>query len=99
MGKSSRLARLKADGQWIIFNEGANSVPYNDISALLDDGNGGLWVGTWGRGLAHRTANNKWTIYNSDNSGLSYDAITELLGDSNGGLWVGTFNGLQYFGY
>jgi len=30
-----------------------NTIANNFISSLLDDGNGGVWIGTWGGGVEH----------------------------------------------
>jgi ligand-binding sensor domain-containing protein len=60
------------------------------VSALLSDGQGGLWVRTGsGSGLAHRGVQGEWTWFTTD-SGLPHNFVTTLLGDGQGGLWMGT---------
>jgi ligand-binding sensor domain-containing protein len=78
-----------------------DGLPSNNVTALISDGEGGLWVGTGsprghseiGGGLAHYSAKGQWQIFNKDNSGLSNNDVTALLSDSQGGLWVGTYRG------
>jgi len=65
-----------------------DGLPDNYVTAIANDGQGGLWVGTY-NGLAHY-AQGQWQVFNMNNSGLPYDWVSTLLSDSQGGLWVGT---------
>jgi len=78
-----------------------SGLPFNDITALLGDDRGGLWIvtlgydGGWFDSLAYLSQSGEWRIYNTDNSGFLADkAIYALLGDNSGGLWIGTSRGL-----
>jgi len=46
------LAHYTVDGQWQVFNENNSGLPDNDVTALLSDNQGGLWIGTYYGGLS-----------------------------------------------
>jgi ligand-binding sensor domain-containing protein/signal transduction histidine kinase len=68
------------------------SAPVSDISCLLADRDGNLWVGTFGHGLA-RLAQGGWKLCTSSD-GLAADDIGYLLEDDAGNLWFGAYEGL-----
>src|SRR5258708_5205293 len=65
------------------------------ITSIVEDAAGSLWVGTNGRGL-FRYANHRWTSFASLD-GLSDDNVNSILEDREGNLWVGTASGLDRF--
>ncbi|WP_165823831.1 hybrid sensor histidine kinase/response regulator transcription factor [Pseudochryseolinea flava] len=70
-------------------NENANSLPANEISCLLVDGDF-LWIGTW-RGLCKINTKN-FQITRID---LTFEAaIRTLYKDKDNNIWIGTANGL-----
>ncbi|MBF0230533.1 MAG: hypothetical protein HQK63_13270 [Desulfamplus sp.] len=99
------LVHWKADGSWVFFNESDNlnsiftksnnSLPDNNIRCLLSNTQSGVWVGTYGGGLAYLKSveNSSWEIFDS---GLPGNEISSLLSDSNSGVWIGTERGLGY---
>jgi ligand-binding sensor domain-containing protein/signal transduction histidine kinase len=62
---------------------------------LLRDRDGGLWIGTRGRGLVHIHHGRTDVFAQSD--GLSSENVTSLFEDREGNIWVGTFDGLDRF--
>jgi signal transduction histidine kinase/ligand-binding sensor domain-containing protein len=62
---------------------------------MLRDRNGGLWIGTFNRGLVHARAGRTDSFTHLD--GLSGDAVGALLQDREGNLWVATDEGLDRF--
>ncbi len=62
------------------------------ITALYQDGNNTLWIGTEGGGLSCMKKNG-WRSY-STKEGLPNDFIRAIYGDGEGNLWIGTANGL-----
>jgi len=66
-----------------------------DTGKLLRDRDGGLWVGTRGRGLLHLHRGRTDVFAQSD--GLSGDSINRLFEDREGNIWVATTNGLDRF--
>lgn len=77
-------------------NEG--TISSNRITALVEDGNGGLWIGTQ-RGLNlfnPETAEFKSYLYDPVNPySLADNSINILQKDNSGNLWIGTSNGLD----
>lgn len=76
----------------IIFSRNDNSA----ITAIAEDQNNNLWLGTWGKGICRFNKNTGKVKYFFDNpknpSGLSYNRIRDIL-IKNGIIWVGTFGG------
>jgi len=109
MGKNGRLwLSTITDGIYYTDDDGNNwkqyktELPAGEVHDMIDDGDGGLWVGTKG-GLAHFGRDQisgdptpKWTIYTTGNSNLPNDDIQALAIDDAGGLWIGTANGGAY---
>lgn len=90
IGTANGLSRMKG-GQFatLATAEGFSS---DDVSALLEDRLGNLWVGTSGKGLNRLEGrfNQTWTT----RDGLPADTITALVEDAHGDIWVGTTSGL-----
>jgi len=79
-----------------------NSLPFNDINAFAEAGDGNLWIGTNGGGLINYNLQTKvYTQYKHDASNpwsLSNDIIIGLYVDHQHKLWIGTyFGGLECF--
>ncbi len=68
-----------------------NGLRHADVRSILEDGQGGLWVGTVG-GL-QRLANGKWTVVTNE-IGQELDQIWSLHADARNVLWAGTPRGL-----
>ena len=64
-------------------------------SRVLRDRDGGLWIGSFDRGLLH-VHQGKLDLY-SQSDGLSGNYIRFLLEDREGNIWVATDNGLDRF--
>ena len=80
-----------------------HGLPSNDITTLLEDARGNLWVGTW-NGLARARQDAaemmRFTIFQNDSkdpTSLSDNRILSLHQDSDGDIWIGTMNGLNRF--
>ena len=65
----------------------------SQVSALLEDGKGYLWVGTRGGGLCKFDGNNFTTYTTQD--GLSSNYIAAIFEDKGGTLWISTANGIN----
>ncbi|MGH9336987.1 MAG: two-component regulator propeller domain-containing protein, partial [Vicinamibacteria bacterium] len=69
-----------------------------DVRAIHEDGDGTLWVGTFGDGLyAIDEEMESVRNYRRDPSGLSDDVILSIAEGSGGRLWVGASRGLNHF--
>ncbi len=86
------LIRLK-DGRFTAYTS-KNGLANNDVQAVCEDGDGGLWIGTVA-GLNH-LKDGKFTAYTTNN-GLAGDHVMALLKDRRGNIWVGTRSGLSRF--
>jgi ligand-binding sensor domain-containing protein len=62
---------------------------------MLRDRDGGVWVGSAGRGIVH--LHQEGTDLFSESDGLSGDDIYDLFEDREGNIWVATINGLDRF--
>jgi signal transduction histidine kinase/ligand-binding sensor domain-containing protein len=103
VGRDVRLARARAGGIWLcsgrelfkVDDSGTlqsmgtfkSNTPGTDPTALLEDKNGAVWIGTATSGL-FRYSNGEF-----ENVPTSHPFITGLLEDHEGNLWVGTGGG------
>jgi len=67
----------------------------NDVSAVMQDREGSIWVGLLGSGLARWLGYNEWQSW-TDRDGLSRESIWSIARDASGRLWVGSQFGLNY---
>ena len=70
-----------------------NGLPTNRIIDLLEDDNGGLWLGSGGEGLIHMSAGN-FTSYKS-RDGLNTNDVWGVGKDDQGYLWLSCDEGLR----
>ena len=80
--------------EWRWFDR-ASGLTANEITAIADDSEGNLWIGT-ARGGLNRWRDGQFTSFPATN-GLPCENITSLCVDRDGVLWVGTGNGLGRF--
>jgi ligand-binding sensor domain-containing protein/signal transduction histidine kinase len=72
-----------------------DSVPQIHATAMFRDRDGGLWIGTLDRGLAH--IHHGRTDVFSSSGGLSGDNVVRIFEDREGTVWVATTSGLDRF--
>ncbi len=73
-----------------------NSLSDNSITAIIEDRNGILWIGTKGGLNRFDKRTETWTRYqrkSSDNHSLNDNWINSIIEDKNGILWIGTQKG------
>lgn len=87
------LAHLNSKGELVMFDTNNSGLPDNKIMALVNDGHGGVWIGTLAHGLAHLSRSEEWKIFKSYNTGLPDNQVRFLVNDDSGGLWIGTREG------
>jgi signal transduction histidine kinase/CheY-like chemotaxis protein/ligand-binding sensor domain-containing protein len=87
------LAREDRIGGWEIVtaDDGLGS---NDISTVVQDREGSIWLGTLGSGLARWLGYNEWQSWN-EGEGLSRASVWSVARDTKGRVWVGTQFGLN----
>jgi ligand-binding sensor domain-containing protein len=77
------------DGQtWTVYDRSNSGLPANSIAAVAVDSANGLWVGTFGGGLAHFDGI-LWSVYNTTNSDIPGNMLTAVAVDSLNNVWVG----------
>ena len=78
-------------------------LPQSEVSSLIQDKKGNLWLGTNGGGLS-RFNGKQFISYNNDH-GLADNNIRSLFQDKNENIWIGTsvgisvFNGINFINY
>ena len=83
------------DGQrWRLIDQ-RSGLLNTDVTAMLADREGSLWVGLGGLGLARWLGYSEWENWGSL-EGLPSDAIWAIHRDAAGTLWVGTRAGLAF---
>ncbi len=87
------LARQTATGWELV--DAQRGLTTNDISAVIQDREGSIWLGLLGSGLARWQGYNEWQSWNTA-EGLSRESIWSIARDTQGRLWVGTQFGLNY---
>ena len=76
----------------------SNSLSSNTLETVYTDGDGIIWVGTFGTGFDRfDPVRNTFTHYSRNNSRLVSDSVTAFAEDKEGYLWVGTMRGLERF--
>src|SRR5487761_2049936 len=87
------LARQSANGWEII---GArDGLTTNDISAVIQDREGSIWIGLFGSGLARWLGYNEWQSW-GETEGLSHESTWSITLAPGARLWVGSQFGLNY---
>ena len=87
------LAR-QTDSGWEIISA-KDGLTSNEISTVLQDREGSIWIGLLGSGLARWLGYNEWQNW-GEAEGLSRESTWSILRDKGGRLWVGSLFGLNY---
>jgi signal transduction histidine kinase/ligand-binding sensor domain-containing protein len=87
------LAR-QTDSGWDIVSA-RDGLTTNDISAVMQDREGSIWLGLLGSGLTRWLGYNEWQNW-GEAEGLSRESTWSIMRDATGRLWVGTQFGLNY---
>ena len=72
----------------------------SDVTAVFEDTDGTVWVGTMGGGLRRLVPGGGVAVYTAaldDPASLASDEVTDLFEDRQGVLWVATYDGLDRF--
>ena len=79
------------DGQtWTTFTT-KDGLADNAVTAIIQDREGNLWLGTWGGGVS-RYDGQTWTTFTAKD-GLADNAVTAIIQDREGNLWLGIWGG------
>lgn len=72
--------------------------PKRIVRDLFNDGNGNIWVGTWGDGLfKYDVKESNFTRYFEFKPSLETDCVNKIIKDSQGNLWMGNNKCLRSF--
>ena len=85
------LVSYSQNNQWVIFNTTNSGLTDNNVTAIAQDKENNMWIGTSSGGLC-RLSGGTWTNYNTSNSSLVSNSITALKVDTKGNLWIGMQN-------
>ncbi len=108
IGEESGITRYDPRSGKVIHYSSENQqhkIPYQQITAIVEDKEGYIWLGTEGRGLIRLDPEtDKITWIRADyegitNTHLSGDWIFSLYKDSHGRIWTGTDAGLNQYHY
>lgn len=91
---ATRGGLAKFDGYQFTTYGMADGLGAVDVVDLLDDGEGGLWIGTLGGGVSHMSEGKIRTWTTDD--GLLHNYAMLLAASEDGGVWVGGPLGLQH---
>jgi len=76
-----------------------HSLPTNNVSALYEDNQGRIWVGTTGSGMCLYDRNaDSFTTFpfrKNDDHSLSSGEVNTIFQDNKNNIWVGTYSGLN----
>ena len=64
---------------------------YEDVSSLIEDGQGNLWIGFDGEGIMMKSKTGNTTYFSAQQQQLPSDIITSLAIDGKGNVLVGTY--------
>lgn len=74
--------------EWTVWDMTNSPLPSTTVTALAEDLDGGLWVGTdWG--LCHFDGQD-WEVYQAGTSGLPENSVNGLAVDASGRVWIAT---------
>jgi two-component system cell cycle sensor histidine kinase/response regulator CckA len=90
----NRGLAIGGPGSWRRITE-KQGLPASIVTAVTQDAEGSIWLGTYGAGLA------RWAGYDTSSSftameGLAGSSILSLLEDPPSGMWAGTAAGLSH---
>ena len=92
--------KTKEVTQYINDIEDENSIPANQVGAIIRDIKGNLWVGTTNGLARYNEKNDSFDVYKNkvyDKNSLVYNDVMSIIEDREGVLWVGTYSGISIF--
>lgn len=92
--------KTKEVKQYINNIEDLNSLPANQVGAIIRDSKGNLWVGTTNGLARYNEKNDSFDVYKNkvyDKNSLVYNDVGSIIEDREGILWVGTYSGISIF--
>ncbi|HEX5431482.1 MAG TPA: two-component regulator propeller domain-containing protein [Bryobacteraceae bacterium] len=94
LASTSRGLAIRTSTGWEVVGVG-QGLTTDDISAVVQDREGSIWIGLLGAGLARWLGYGEWRGWD-EHDGLSRESVWAIARDTNGRLWAGTQFGLNY---
>lgn len=91
------LLNMKEKRQIAHYTFNDNGLPEDLVRSIIQDKQGRMWIGTFGRGLAVFTPDMKPLAYFNEENGFISNTINHLFVDSQDRIWVATGEGLTCF--
>ncbi|MGJ5815172.1 two-component regulator propeller domain-containing protein [Paludibaculum fermentans] len=93
LATTRRGLALKHHGQWhmVGIEEG---LPASSTTAIFEDREGSIWIGTWGVGLCRWLGSSSVESWSS-RDGLPHESVNAIARDPSQRVWVGTDTGLS----
>jgi ligand-binding sensor domain-containing protein/signal transduction histidine kinase/DNA-binding response OmpR family regulator len=82
-------------GSMRLFNTQNGKLKNNAVTAILEDRNGRLWVGTLGGGISILSNTAETKI--ESGTIAPFVSVTSLFEDTDGSIWIGTYYGVQIY--
>ena len=79
------------NGVYIEHTDGSilkTSLPNITVMTLLSDGQGGMWAGSYNKGLYHLTNEKQWKRYAADEGTFPSETVWALARDERGNIWT-----------
>lgn len=87
VGYSDGLVVHRPDGTWTRLRAHSSALLDDEITALLTDEAGGVWVGQRWYGASYWAPDGTWTNYRIQNSGIASNWVRSMHHDGKGGVW------------
>ena len=94
-GTQEGLVRFDGVRFDVFDKQNTSALTTGNISCIIEDVDGVLWIGTTGGGLL-RAQDGEFTAYTTQ-QGLSSNVVLSLLETASGDIWIGTDAGLNLF--
>jgi ligand-binding sensor domain-containing protein len=79
-----------ADSTWQAYRMSDSYLASNQITDVVVQDDGTLWIATRGSGVSMRDKNGQWHLFNQENSDLASNMVRSLAIDADGNVWIGT---------
>lgn len=93
--RTDRGLAIWNQGHWQMLDK-ANGLDVPGILALMEDRDGTLWLGTYGKGVERWAGNGNWETW-AGGQGLDDNLVWSMVRDRAGTLWAATEHGIVTF--
>ncbi|MBN9658296.1 MAG: response regulator [Acidobacteria bacterium] len=90
---TKRGLALRSQGRWQMVGA-EEGLPAHSTTAIFEDREGSIWIGTWGVGLCRWLGGASVESWSS-RDGLPHESVNTVATDNSNRVWVGTDDGLS----